>query len=190
MLLGKSVSGFPKRGSTQNAPFSKSIAPPAAKMQYGWGPIGIEVTGAIAGEFRLNAGNTQEGPNAVQKGRCTLTAEPTLRATAKATASVNAIAYKVGVEGNITLIDIKTPLSAAVMVKSSPATMTEDFRAAVNATFLDGEVDLFVKTRIPQDGEHWWDLDWDQVYRKALFDWDGLHLNHNLANFSGKQTSL
>lgn len=189
-LLGQSVQGFPKRGSSPNAGMNKSIAPPAAKMKYGWGPIGIDVSASIAGELRLNASNTQQGPNAAQKGKCTVSAEPTLRASAKASASVSAIAYKVGVEGNIVLIDIKTPMSSSVMVKPNPATMTEDFRANVNAVFLDGDVAFFVKTRIPQDGERFWDLDWDQVYRKMLFDWDGLRIDSKLANFSGKQTSL
>lgn len=189
-LLGQSVQGFPKRGSSPNAGVNKSIAPPAAKMKYGWGPIGINVSASIAGELRLNASNTQQGPNVAQKGKCTVNAEPTLRASAKASASVSAIAYKVGVEGNIVLIDVKTPMASSVMVKPSPDTMTEDFRANVNAVFLDGDVAFFVKTRIPQSGEHFWDLDWDQVYRKMIFDWDGLRIDSKLANFSGKQTSL
>lgn len=189
-LLGQSVSGFPKRGSSPNAGVNKSIAPPAAKMKYGWGPIGVDVSASVAGELRLEAANTQQGPSATQKGKCSLSTTPTLRASAKASASVNAIAYKVGVEGQIVLVDIKTPMAASVMVKPTPATMTEDFRANVTATFLDGDVAFFVKTRIPQSNEHFWDLDWDQVYRKMLFDWDGLRIDNKLANFSGKQTSL
>lgn len=189
-LLGKSVDGYPKRGSAPNAAATKAIAPPAAKMKYGWGPLSVDVTGAIAGELRLNAANTQQGKSTTQIGRCALTAEPTLRASAKASASVSAIAYKVGVEGQIVLMDVKTPMASSVTVKSEPSTMTEDFRANVNASFLDGDVALFVKTRIPQGGERFYDLDWDQVYRKMLMDWDGLKIESKLANFSGKQTSL
>ena len=189
-LLGKSVNGYPKRGSAPSSAVNKAIAPPPAKMKYGWGPIGIDVNASFAGELRLNAANTQQGPSAGQKGRCAVSAEPTLRASAKASASVNAIAYKVGVEGQIVLLDVKTPMASSVVVKSSPDTMTEDFRASVNATFLDGDVALFVKTRIPQDGERIWDIDWDQIYRKMLFDWDGLRIDSKLASFSGKQTSL
>lgn len=189
-LLGKSVDGYPKRGSAPSSAVNKALAPPPAKMKYGWGPIGIDVSASFAGELRLNAANTQQGPTAQQKGRCAVSAEPTLRASAKASASVSAIAYKVGVEGQIVLLDVKTPMASSVVVKSSPATMTEDFRASVNATFLDGDVALFVKTRVPQDGERIWDLDWDQVYRKMLFDWDGLRIDSKLASFSGKQTSL
>jgi hypothetical protein len=75
-------------------------------------------------------------------------------------------------------------------VSSSPSSMTEDFRANVKASFLDGDVALFVKSRVPQSGERFYDLDWDQVYRKMLMDWDGLKIESKLANFSGKQTSL
>lgn len=189
-LLGKSVDGFPKRGSAPNALASKAIAPPAAKTQYGWGPISVSVTGSIAGELRLNAANTQQGKSTTQVGRCAVSAEPTLRASAKASASVSAIAYKVGVEGQIVLLDVKTPMASSVTVSNAPSTMTEDFRANVNASFLDGDVALFVKTRIPQDGERFYDLDWDQVYRKMIMDWDGLRVDSKLANFSGKQTSL
>jgi len=156
----------------------------------GWGTIRTELSGSVAGELRLNAANTQQGKSTSQIGRCSLSAEPTLRASAKASASVSAIAYKVGVEGRIVLMDVKTPMASSVTVKSEPSTMTEDFRANVNAVFLDGDVAFFVKTRVPQKDEHFWDLDWDQVYRKNLFDWDGLKIDSKLANFSGKQTSL
>lgn len=189
-LLGKSVDGYPKRGSARNVAANKAIAPPPAKMKYGWGPISVNVEGSIAGELRLNAANTQEGPSSAQRGRCTVSAQPTLRASAKASASVNAIAYKVGVDGQIVLLDVKTPLASSVVVRSQPATMTEDFRASVDAVFLDGDVSFWVKTRVPQKGERLWDLDWDQVYRKELFDWDGLRVSSKLASFSGKQTAL
>jgi hypothetical protein len=188
-LLGKSVGGFPKKGSS-NVAFSKAIAPPAAKMKYGWGPISVNVEGSIASELKLNAANNQQGPSTSQKGRCALSAEPTVRASAKVTASVSAIAYKVGVEGQIVLIELGAPMAASVTVRDSPATMTEDFRASVKGVFLDGDVAFFVKTRIPQSGERFWDVDWDQVYRKMLFDWDGLKIDSKLASFSGKQTSL
>ena len=60
----------------------------------------------------------------------------------------------------------------------------------MTASFLDGAVDLFVKTRIPRDGERFWDLDWDQVYRKNLFDWDGLKIDQSLASFRANETKL
>lgn len=189
-LLGKSVDGFPKRGSAPNAAMNKAIAPPAAKMKYGWGPLSINVEGSITGEFRMSGLNTQEAASPAQRGKCAVSVEPLVRASAKASASVSAIAYKVGVEGRISLIDMKTPASASVMVAGDPAIMTEDFTAHVNATFLDGDVAFFVKTRIPQKNEHWWDLDWDQVYRKVLFDWDGLSLDSKLASFKGKRSKV
>lgn len=188
-LLGKAVGGFPKKGS-QNVNTSKAIAPPAAKLKYGWGPISINITGSIAGELRLVAQNQMTPANATSSGRCTVSVEPMLRASAKATASVSAVAYKVGVEGQIVLLDVKTPMASSIIVQKNPPSMTEDFRASVNATFLDGDVFLYVKTRIPQKGERFWDLDWDQVYKKNLFDWDGLRLNKTLASFKGKQTAL
>jgi hypothetical protein len=186
-LLGKSVEA--RKGSS-NVATSKAIAPPAAKMKYGWGPLSIDITGSFASELKLDAANKQEAANATQSGKCTVSAQPTLRASAKATASVSAVAYKVGVEGQIVLLDVKTPVASSIVVKKNPNTMTEDFRASVNAVFLDGDVSFFVKTRVPQKNEHFWDLDWDQVYKKKLFDWDGLKVNSNLANFSGKQTAL
>jgi hypothetical protein len=189
-VLGKAVGGFPKKGAQNSVNASKAVAPPAAKLKYGWGPISVNITGSIAGEFSLN-GSTQTTPaNETSSGRCAVTAEPTLRASAKASASVSAIAYKVGVEGQIVLLDIKTPMASSITVQKNPSTMTEDFRANVNATFLDGDVFFFVKTRIPQKGERFWDLDWDQIYKKNLFDWDGLRVNKKLAEFKGKQTSL
>jgi hypothetical protein len=49
-------------------------------------------------------------------------------------------------------------------------------------------VALQIDTRIPQsftDG-----FDWDKVYTKTLFDWDGLQENQKLASFHGKVTKL
>lgn len=188
-LVGKSVDGFPKRGSTSTANATKSIAPPPAKMSYGWGPISVQVNGSIAGELRVTGANTQEGVTSTQKGKCTASVQPMVRASAKASASVSAIAYKVGVEGQIVLLDVKTPVTSSVTLAGNPNSLSEDFRAQVNAVFLDGDVAFFVKTRIPQSNERFWDLDWDQVYRKVLFDWDGLRINSKLAEFSGRRTT-
>lgn len=189
-VLGKAVAGFPKKGAQGSVNASKAVAPPAAKLKYGWGPISVNITGSIAGEFGLNGSTQMTAANASSSGRCAVTAEPTLRVSAKASASVSAIAYKVGVQGQILLLDIKTPMASSIAVQKNPATMTEDFKANVNATFLDGDVFFFVKTRVPQKGERFWDLDWDQVYKKNLFDWDGLRVTKKLADFKGKQTSL
>ena len=187
-LLGKAVDGFPKTGAIRSS-LVKPIAPPEAKLKYGWGPLSVDIEGAVAGELRVDL-TGGAGPSSGTKGRCAIDATPSLKATARARASVNAIAYKVGVEGNITLVDVRAPASAAIALRDGPPTIVEDFKAKVTASFLDGAVDLFVKTRIPRDGERFWDLDWDQVYRKNLFDWDGLKIDQSLASFRANETKL
>jgi hypothetical protein len=185
-LLGKAVDGYPKKGTTK-AQLSKAIAPPAAKMQYGWGPLSIGIEGAIAGEFKAGASNTQEAANAAHKGKCALDVEPSVRATGKATAQVSAVVFKAAMQGTIVFIDLKAPVHSAVAAK--PPNLVEDFNAHLDASFLDGEVTLVIQTRIPS-GWHFWDVDWHQVYTKHLFDWKGLKVNQKLASFQGKQTKL
>ncbi|MBL8609466.1 MAG: hypothetical protein JNL38_19195 [Myxococcales bacterium] len=198
-LAGKAVDGFPKKGST-TANFNKPIQTPSAGFSYGWGPLSISITGNLASELKLAAQNAQEaqgaapaGPKAAapgaapaHSGKCALSVTPQVRATGNVTAQVSAVLYRAKVKGSIVFLDLSSPASAAVVAR--PPKMTEDFDAQIASSFLSGEVAIQIDTRIPQN---WHDgFDWDKVYSKTLFDWDGLKVNQKLASFRGKTTNL
>lgn len=146
--------------------------------------------GKTAGAARpgvMASGATLSGtPTPPHAGRCTMGIVPRLRATGTLTASVNAVVYRVKMTGTFVFLDIKLPNRTAVAAR--PPNLVEDFDARFEATYLSGEVALQIDTRIPQsltDG-----FDWDKVYKKTLFDWDGLTSSQKLASFSAKTTKL
>ena len=109
-----------------------------------------------------------------------------MRANGNVTATVNAVLYRAKVKGSIVFLDVGAPSNTAVVAR--PPKLVEDFESRVDASFLSGEVALQIDTRIPQN---WHDgFDWDKVYSKTLFDWDGLKVNQKLASFHGKTTNL
>lgn len=196
-LMGKAVDGFPKKGAA-HANLSWPITPPSAGFSYGWGPISIGVSGAISGLLEINVANTQELPqvqsakmaasglSTPHAGKCGLNLVPHLNVTGTLTASVNAVAYRAKVKGSLVFVDMSLPTQATVTAR--PPNLVEDFDARLDASFLSGEVAIQIDTRIPQsitDG-----FDWDKVYSKTLFDWDGLKANQKLASFHGKTTKL
>ncbi|MFO0640402.1 MAG: hypothetical protein U0183_14380 [Polyangiaceae bacterium] len=202
-LAGKAVDGYPKSGASQGR-LSKAMSPPSAGLSYGWGPLSIGIEGSVAGELQVDTSNTPEGPSAAptgpkaaamaanglggkpHAGRCALSVTPRVRATGAVTAKVSAVAYRAKVKGTIVFLDLELPMSSRVA--AFPPNLVEDFDAKLRAELLSGEVTLQIDTRIPQsltDG-----LDWDKVYSKTLFDWDGLTANQTLASFRGKTTKL
>lgn len=187
-LLGKAMSGFPKSGSADVPSVNKSIASPEIGFKYGWGPISISVTASVGGEFGLAVANKQEKQTG--GGKCTLTITPYVKGSGKAIAQVSAVAYKVGIEGTISLIDLSLPANATVWLTQNPLKLNETFGATLKTKFLDGGIAFFVKTNIPEDGEKWTDWDWDTIYRKSFFEWDGFSANEKLASFTGKQTLI
>ncbi len=187
-ILGKAMAGFPKSGSADLPALTKTISSPEIGYTYGWGPISVGVTASVAGEFGLAISNKQEKANT--GGKCSLTLTPFVKGSAKATAKVNAIAYQVGIEGVITLIDLSLPATATVWLTQSPLALNETFNASLKTKFLDGGIAFFVKTNIPDDGEKWTDWDWDTVYKKSFFEWDGFTASEKLASFNAKQTLI
>jgi len=187
-LLGKAMSGFPKSGSADVPSLSKSIASPEIGFKYGWGPISVSVTASVGGEFGLAISNKQEKQSG--GGKCSLTITPYVKGSGRATAQVTAIAYKVGIEGTITLIDLSLPANATVWLTQNPLKLNETFSATLKTKFLDGGIAFFVKTNIPEDGEKWNDWDWDTIYRKSFFEWDGFSASEKLASFTAKQTLI
>ena len=202
-LAGKAVDGYPKSGASQGR-LSKAMSPPSAGFSYGWGPLSIGISGSVAGELQVDTSNTPEGPSAAptgpkavamaanglggkpHAGRCALSVTPRVRATGAVTAKVSAVAYRAKIKGTIVFLDLELPMSSRVA--AFPPNLVEDFDAKLRAELLSGEVTLQIDTRIPQslgDG-----LDWDKVYSKTLFDWDGLTANQTLASFRGKTTKL
>jgi len=195
-LMGKAVDGYPKKGTTtQN--LSKSIAPPSVGFSYGWGPLSIGISGGISAELSLGISSAQEPPPAPggkstaslggpHGGKCNMSLVPRVRATGTLTASLNAALYRAKIKGSLVFLDIALPNRTTVVAR--PPNLVEDFEARLEASFLSGDVALQIDTRIPQsftDG-----LDWDKVYSKTLFDWDGLQANQQLASFRGKVTKL
>ena len=47
---------------------------------------------------------------------------------------------------------------------------------------------FFVQTNVPRQGEKLWDIDWDTIYRKTFFAWDGFTAKETLASFQARQT--
>lgn len=217
-VAGQAVSGFPKKGSSSGLNWNKSYHPPALGTKIYWGPLSIDIEGSVAGEFKLVASNTQDGEasakqagakgvaaqhlgaatslsgggavdNTTTIGHCGLTATPSVHASAEAKAMLDVVAFRAGLKGTIVLMDVKSPLSASIALKKEPLQLREDFKADLDAQFLDGKIDLIVESRLPDDWEVW-DVDWKTVYTKNLFDWDGLSLHQKLANVSGKQEIL
>lgn len=187
-LVGKMVDGFPKSGSQKLPALKKSINPPEIKYAYGMPPITIQIAVAVGGELGVTLDNRQTGPTSGAKGSCTVGVVPSVRASARATASVAAIAYKIGVEGNVTLLDMSLPATATIALKSNPLSFQEDFDASLDTKFLDGSLGFFVQTNIPKQGEKLWDVDWDTIYKKTFFEWDGFKAKETLAHFAAKQT--
>lgn len=196
-LMGKAVDGFPKKGST-NQTLHKAIAPPSVGFSYGWGPLSIGISGGISAELDLGVTSSQEPPQAPNaktaasgfggphSGKCGMSLLPRVRATGTLTASVNAALYRAKIKGTLVFMDVALPNQTTVVAR--PPNLVEDFDARIEASFLSGDVALQIDTRIPQsftDG-----FDWDKVYTKTLFDWDGLQENQKLASFHGKVTKL
>jgi hypothetical protein len=111
-----------------------------------------------------------------------------VRGAARATASVAAVAYKVGVEGNVTLLDMRLPAAATISLQANPLAFREDFSVSLDTKFLDGNLGFFVQTNVPRQGEKLWDIDWDTIYKKTFFEWDGFTAKETLAQFQAKQT--
>lgn len=187
-LLGKMVDGFPKSGSMTLPELKKSINPPEVDFRYVWPPITIKIEAGVAGEFGMAFTNTQGRSSGNMKGTCTAGVVPYVRATGKASASVAAVVYKAGVDINLTLFDMKAPSTAKITLSDNPLAFKEDFDVTLDTKYLDGDLSFFVQTNIPRKGEKIWDVDWDTIYRKTLFAWDGFSDRDTLAHFSGKQT--
>lgn len=188
-LLGKMVDGYPKSGSIALPELKKSINPPEVSLKYKWPPITITIAGSVAGELGMTFTNKQTKSSGSSKGSCTAGVVPYVRGSGRASASVAAIVYKAGVEIDLTIFDIKLPATATIALSSNPLSFKEDLDASIDAKFLDGELAFFVETTLPQKGEKIWDLpDWDRIYTKTLFGWDGFTAKESLAHFSAKQT--
>ena len=187
-LVGKMVDGFPKTGSQKLPELKKAISPPEIAYGYGFDPITIKVTAAVSGELGVALASTQTKAGGGAKGSCSVGVTPYVRGAARATASVAAVAYKVGVEGNVTLLDLRLPATATIALQDSPLALREDFSVAIDTKFLDGDLGFFVQTNVPRQGEKLWDIDWDTIYRKTFFSWDGFTAKETLASFQARQT--
>lgn len=187
-LVGKMVDGFPKSGSQELPSLSKTISTPEIGYTYGFNPISIGVTAAVAGNLGLKLTTKPEKGAGNSIGKCTLVLTPSLSGSGTATAKVSAVVYQVGIQGKIELINISLPASASVGVTTNPLTLTETFNASLKTTFLDGGISFFVKTNIPQQGEKFYDVDWDTIYSKQFFEWDGFKAEETLADFKARQT--
>jgi hypothetical protein len=187
-LVGKMVDGFPKSGSQSLPELRKSINPPEIAYGYGWNPISIRITAGVAGELGIRLTSTQTRGSGTTKGTCTVGVTPYVRGTGRATASVSAAVFKVGIEGNLTFFDLRLPATATIALQANPLAFREDFEVALDTKYLDGDLGFFVQTNVPRQGEKVWDVDWDTIYRKTFFEWDGFTARETLARFSAKQT--
>lgn len=187
-LLGKMVDGFPKKDSVDMPNLRKTIASPEIGYTYGWSPISVGITGSIAAELGLAIGNAQQTPSGGHTGKCTLGVTPYLTATGKATARVSAIAYAAEAQGTINLLSLRLPASTSVYLTQSPLALNETFDASLETTYLDGGVALVIESTIPQQGEKITDFDWDTIYKKQLFEWDGMKATLPLAHVQARQT--
>lgn len=187
-LVGKMVDGFPKKDAVNMPNLRKTIASPEIGYSYGWSPISVGVTASVAAELGLAIGSGQETPSGGHTGKCTLGVTPYLTATGKATARVSAIAYAAEAQGTINLLSLKLPASTSVYLTQNPLALNETFTASLDTTYLDGGVALVIESNIPQQGEKITDFDWDTIYKKQLFEWDGMKATLPLANIHARQT--
>lgn len=189
-LIGKMVDSFPKSGSNNVPEVHKALNPPEVSFAYPFTPITIKIAAGVAGEMGVAFTNTQTKASGNTKGSCTAGVVPYVRGTGRASASVQAAVFRAGVEVGLTLVDMRLPATATISLLRSPLSFKEDFDASIDSKFLDGQLDLFVQTNIPRKGEKAWDIDWDTIYRKTLFGWEGFPVKESLAHFEAKQTPL
>ena len=126
---------------------------------------------------------------------CTLNVTPSAKATVGASADISIFGYgalsaaSVGVEADVTLADIKLPITASVSAKNAngKVSFSESLSADLNAKFLQGSMDVYFMTVFPLDGEKLWDWDNDK-FSFTILDWDGVSYNQNLFKKTATQT--
>ena len=83
-------------------------------------------------------------------------------------------AAAVGVEADLTLVDLSIPINATARAKGTggAVTLTESLDAELQSTLLKGSLDVYFKTVLPLDGEKLWDWDADE-FSFTILDFDG-----------------
>ncbi len=135
----------------------------SARVQVGPIPVGLEgcVAGTVglnvnAGVYRDAAIEMRRFPMADTEGQIAVTVTPYVTIGATASVSLDALIARGGVEGQLTIIDIRTPLTGSAnigLVRNDPMTMRPAAQGNLNinwdlvVTGLSGRIVLFVDTR-------------------------------------------
>lgn len=141
----------------------------------------------LSGSLRGTSGN--------ESFTCSVGLTPGVKAQLGGSAEVAILGYgelnaaAVGVEADVTLADIRVPITAAVAVAKSGSTVrfTESLKVELKMDYLKGSLDAYFKTSIPLDGESI--LDWDKdKFTFTLLEFDGYSYDRTLFSESNQQT--
>ena len=158
-----------------------------------WGLITLNLSAKVTAGAYLKA--EISGTAKPNEYTCALTVTPGAKVSVGGEAEVAILGYgsvsagAVGVDAELTLADIRVPVTAKASAKNAngKVTFTESIEAKLEMRYLDGSLDAYFKTNIPLNGEKVWDWDQDK-FSFTIFEWEGYKVSETLFKESASQT--